>query len=104
MANLFACSYDSGLNRGFTHYEDYILEGLVPLRTAWLVESWRGSTSDVGMVVGRVLEGRPLPFRTQSWLVPSFEPFRRRMLERSIVHSLAGCRIDASPRARSSPS
>ena len=25
--NTFYCSYDSGLDRGFTHYEDYVLDG-----------------------------------------------------------------------------
>ncbi len=43
VANLFSCSYDSGLNRGFAHYEDYVLEYLVPFRTAWLVDHLRGS-------------------------------------------------------------
>ena len=37
VANAY-CSYDSGLGRGFTYYEDYILEDLVFLRTAVLVE------------------------------------------------------------------
>jgi arylsulfatase A-like enzyme len=78
VANLFACSYDSGLNRGFTHYEDYILEGLVPLRTAWLVECLARMTSDLGMVVGRVLNAGPFRTVDESWLVPSFEPFRRK--------------------------
>ena len=47
VANLFACSYDSGLSRGFTHYEDYILECLVPFRTAWLVDHLARLTSDL---------------------------------------------------------
>ena len=38
VANVLYCSYDAGLDRGFTHYEDYVLEKLNPLRTSVLVE------------------------------------------------------------------
>ncbi len=38
VANLVYCARDSGLARGFTHYEDYVLERLAPLRTSILVE------------------------------------------------------------------
>ena len=31
--NTFYCSYDSGLDRGFTHYEDYVLDRLNAART-----------------------------------------------------------------------
>ncbi len=34
----FTVRKNSGLARGFTHYEDYILEKLAPLRTSGLVE------------------------------------------------------------------
>ncbi len=39
VANAGYCSYDTGLNQGFTHYEDYVLERLGPLRTAVLINS-----------------------------------------------------------------
>jgi arylsulfatase A-like enzyme len=32
------CSYDTGLDRGFTHYEDYVLQRLSFLRTSVIVE------------------------------------------------------------------
>ena len=32
VANTGYCSYDTGLARGFTHYEDYILKGIAPLQ------------------------------------------------------------------------
>ena len=38
VANTIECSYDNGLDRGFAHYEDYILEYLLPFRTAWLFD------------------------------------------------------------------
>ncbi|HZW30634.1 MAG TPA: sulfatase [Isosphaeraceae bacterium] len=36
VANTLYCSYDTGLDRGFTHYEDYVLERLSAFRTAYL--------------------------------------------------------------------
>jgi arylsulfatase A-like enzyme len=48
VANTEYCSYDTGLNRGFTHYKDYDAdcEHLRPLRTAILFQSaWDGLTS-----------------------------------------------------------
>ncbi len=38
VANVIYCSQESGLARGFTHYEDYVLEKLAPLRTSILVK------------------------------------------------------------------
>ena len=38
VANTFYCSYDTGLDRGFTHYEDYELERFGSLRMAGLVD------------------------------------------------------------------
>jgi arylsulfatase A-like enzyme len=37
VSNVVYCSQESGLARGFTHYEDYELEKLAPLRTSILV-------------------------------------------------------------------
>ena len=41
VGNVGYCSYDTGLNRGFTHYEDYVLEKLSPLRMAVIFEEVR---------------------------------------------------------------
>jgi arylsulfatase A-like enzyme len=38
ISNVLYCSQESGLARGFNHYEDYVLEKLAPLRTSILVE------------------------------------------------------------------
>ncbi len=51
VGNTQYCSYDTGLDRGFTHYEDYVIdiEHLRPLRTAVLFElAWDG-LSRLGM-------------------------------------------------------
>ena len=36
VANVQYCSYEFGLDRGFTHYEDYVLEPMTPLRMCYL--------------------------------------------------------------------
>jgi arylsulfatase A-like enzyme len=38
VGNVVYCSYETGLDRGFTHYEDYDSRRLAPLRTARLVD------------------------------------------------------------------
>jgi arylsulfatase A-like enzyme len=38
-SNAGYCSYDTALDRGFTHFEDYVLERLGSLRTAGLVDT-----------------------------------------------------------------
>jgi len=38
VGNTVYCSYDTGLDSGFTHYEDYSLEKLRPLQTAILID------------------------------------------------------------------
>jgi arylsulfatase A-like enzyme len=72
------CSYDSGLNRGFTHYEDYILEYLLPFRTAWLVDRVVRTISDLGVFVGRTLDVGPLRPMRESWLSPYLAEWRRK--------------------------
>jgi len=36
VANTLYCSYDLGLDRGFTHYDDYVVEPMTPLRMCYL--------------------------------------------------------------------
>jgi arylsulfatase A-like enzyme len=59
VANTMECSYDRGLSRGFTHYEDYGLEHLLPFRTAWLVDYFLQVVSDAGVFVGRAFDIGP---------------------------------------------
>jgi arylsulfatase A-like enzyme len=49
VANTTYCSYDTGLDRGFTDYEDYMLEKLGPLRTAVLVEGFATSLFELSV-------------------------------------------------------
>jgi arylsulfatase A-like enzyme len=39
VGNTLYCSYDSGLGRGFTHYEDYVLDTMTAVRTAQLSDA-----------------------------------------------------------------
>jgi arylsulfatase A-like enzyme len=67
VSNVMYCSYDTRLDRGFTHYEDYVLEKLSPFRTSVLVEEALtglvsvGSRQETGVL--RAL---------QEWLRPLF--------------------------------
>jgi arylsulfatase A-like enzyme len=72
VANTLSCSYDTGLNRGFVHYEDYLLEKLVPLRTAWLVDHFLQAVSDVGVFAGRTFDIGPFRPLQESWFSSLF--------------------------------
>jgi arylsulfatase A-like enzyme len=67
VSNVMYCSYDTGLDRGFTHYEDYVLEKLSPFRTSVIVEEALtglvsvGSRQDTGVLRA-----------AQEWLRPLF--------------------------------
>jgi arylsulfatase A-like enzyme len=75
VANTEYCSYDTGLDRGFTRYEDYLLDlwHLRPLRTALLFEHAWNAVSTVSLLLReRLTPGQPLHARVQSliqWLM-----------------------------------
>jgi arylsulfatase A-like enzyme len=48
VSNMY-CSYDTGLDRGFTYFEDYMLEGLAFLRTSAIVEEVVKNTVLLGL-------------------------------------------------------
>jgi arylsulfatase A-like enzyme len=66
VANTQYCSYDTGLNRGFTHFEDYLtdLKHLRPLRTAVLFSNAWDGIAALGM---RLIENRYNP--VLNWLL-----------------------------------
>jgi arylsulfatase A-like enzyme len=73
VANTLYCSYETGLDRGFTHYEDYVLEKFMPFRTAWLVDHFLHMVSDFGVFVGRNLDIGPFrPSMKRSWFASLF--------------------------------
>jgi arylsulfatase A-like enzyme len=78
VGNTTECSYDNGLDRGFAHFEDYILESIQPLRTAWLVDRTVRILTDAGLYVGREFGVGPLRPLHESWLSPYVVESRRK--------------------------
>jgi arylsulfatase A-like enzyme len=48
VGNTFYASYDTGLDRGFTHYEDYVLDGMSAARTAKALDDSFKSIGELG--------------------------------------------------------
>jgi arylsulfatase A-like enzyme len=59
VGNTFYCAYDSGLDRGFTHYRDYRLDWLTALRTVHLVDLTFRTISTLTPVLGGAIAGGP---------------------------------------------
>jgi arylsulfatase A-like enzyme len=68
VANTVYCSQDTGLARGFTHYEDYVLEKLAPLRTAGLVERTTTAIYNV-ITIFDIVPLHPLRQLMNGWFV-----------------------------------
>ena len=101
VANTVYCSYDTGLDRGFTHYEDYVLEQTRLPSNGLLVEEVSEAmfrSSDCSRA-GLTATSRPR-IRGAAGFQPSFA----RMRHRSIADSSTGCRDGASRRVPSSSS
>jgi arylsulfatase A-like enzyme len=78
VGNTLYCSYETGLDRGFTHYEDYVLENLMPLRTGWLVDNLMQRLSDFGVFLGRTFDIGPFRPMHESWIASQFVVDRRK--------------------------
>jgi arylsulfatase A-like enzyme len=85
-ANELYCSYDTGLSRGFTHYEDYRLDGLKALRTSAVAERVLAGVFDLTIFLKQKLVPSGLATGQSSWLEGLAE-YRRRSAE-SINHGL----------------
>jgi arylsulfatase A-like enzyme len=59
-ANTLFCSYDTGIDRGFTHYEDYELGPLAALRTALVVDVAYKWVFGLTVNHGRTFDAGPL--------------------------------------------
>jgi arylsulfatase A-like enzyme len=69
VANVGYCSQDTGLARGFTHYEDYLLEDLDSIRTSGLVEY--AASAFAGFIRTLDISSlRPLKRFVNAWLDP----------------------------------
>jgi arylsulfatase A-like enzyme len=76
-ANELYCSYETGLSRGFTHYEDYFLDGVKPLRTSAVLDRVLGSAFDFIMFLKQKLAPASLVTGQDSWFQRLAE-YRRR--------------------------
>ena len=100
VANTLYCSYETGLDRGFTHYDDYVLEKLMALRTAWLVDHLMQLVSDLGVFVGRTFDVGPFRPMQESWIASLFVVDRRKdagSIHREFVDWLSRRRQPARP-------
>jgi len=101
VGNKLYCSHETGLDRGFTHYEDYVLEQLMPLRTAWLVDHFLNMVTDLGMFVGRYFDIGPFrPTMQESWFASLFVVNPRKnagVIDRGFLDWLAHRREPARP-------
>jgi arylsulfatase A-like enzyme len=79
VANTFYCSYDTGLDRGFTHYEDFDLERLGPFRTAQLIDLTQTTIAAMVQRLSQTFD--PGPFR------PLEEKLVRELLEADKKHA-----------------
>ena len=59
VGNTFYCSYDSGLDRGFGHYQDHVLDTVSALRTVYLVDLSLRTLAQVGPWLAPYLRGGP---------------------------------------------
>ena len=84
VANVGYCSEETGLARGFTYYEDYVLEKLAPLRTSALVDNLAGCITQMipALNMGAL---RPL----HEFVIHWFEIGKRKNA-RSIKHAFLG--------------
>jgi arylsulfatase A-like enzyme len=71
VANTLLCSYDTGLDRGFTHYEDYVLEPLSPFRLLHLGGLILNAIPDLARIVRATIDLGPLlpPFGSPFWRI-----------------------------------
>ncbi len=104
IGNRFLCSYETGLDRGFTHYEDYVLGRFGLFSVAWLPDHALGLVSDCGRVLSRLLSPGPLRTRLESFLEPLFVMARKKDAKAVNGDLVAGCRNDHSQVVRSSRS
>jgi arylsulfatase A-like enzyme len=79
VANVHYCSHEFGLDRGFTHYEDYVLGTLGPLRTCLMGDLSLKAVAYVGRMLSAALPGsRLLPGRHSTfWRDLAVEPPKR---------------------------
>ena len=70
VGNVQYCSYEFGLNRGFSHYEDYVLEPMSPVRMCYLGDLALKGASRLGWMLSSSLGSMPFLPRNDSMVWP----------------------------------
>ncbi len=70
VGNVQYCSYEFGLNRGFSHYEDYVLEPMSPVRMCYLGDLALKGASRLGWMLSSSLGSMPFLPRQDSMVWP----------------------------------
>ena len=76
VANVQYCSSEFGLDRGFTHYEDYVLEPMTPLRMCYLGNLALQAAFHLGRTLSATLGANPfLPHKDSTvWRILTSDP------------------------------
>ncbi len=78
VANTHYCSRDTGLDRGFTHYDDYVLRGIAPFRTSWLVDVCLHLALDTALLFKNHAPSWIAAALPDAWLQPLFAMDRKK--------------------------
>jgi arylsulfatase A-like enzyme len=78
VGNTFLCSYETGLDLGFTHYEDYVLGRFGLFGTAWLPDQVLGVVSDAAVRLSRWLSPGSMRTRVELFFEPLFTRDRKK--------------------------
>jgi len=98
-ANTLFCSYDTGINRGFAHYEDYELGPLAAVQTAFVVELVFRGVVPLAVKHGRSFDAgllRPLQEALLGWVLTR-DRISARAINRKFVDWLARRREPRRP-------
>jgi arylsulfatase A-like enzyme len=76
VANVEYCSYEFGLDRGFTHFEDYVLEPMTPLRMCYLGDLTLKTVAGLGWTLSSSLGAIPFlpPQDSAVWRILATDP------------------------------
>jgi arylsulfatase A-like enzyme len=99
VGNTFYCAYDSGLDRGFTHYEDYRLDWVSALRAVHLVDLTFKAVESVTPALAGVIARGPAIAGFEKALRPFILPGRKdaRVVNREFVRWLTRDREPRRP-------
>jgi arylsulfatase A-like enzyme len=100
VANVMYCSSEFGLDRGFTHYEDYVLEPTTPLRMCYLGDLTLKTVARLGLTLSSSLGAYSFLPQTRSkfWRILANDPkLTANLINREFLGWLSQRREPARP-------